>query len=706
MAGAPETGPSGDSGEEAEEKGGGAAPAEAVRPGDFVAVHGLTSEGGRKLNGARGAVFRADEAKGRLEVFLSAEKLTSLKPENLKTLDDDARLASLQDAILAMLTSPAVAGVLHRVREDACDRAEFEELLDGVLREFLEPEYRRHGVDRAWHLQRASAGGAVERERRVAALLDFGAHGPSALERGELCEVRGLASEAGRALNGAVVAVRGWDGASGRYRVELVGGAADAKALRPENIATIDARTDLSADDARALLRALRDTTCRPDALHELGRLLDLDMMGQPSGAASAAARKAALRIQVPALQICGLRPDAAGQRDMRAAFHRFSGDPAVVRELAAATPLPRCDEKDAAPAVVFLDVDGVLHSLHGDDIFRDDCCALLEFVLKSTGARVVLSSTWRLERDKVAMIDNLLTERGMQRILGCTKDLGTHREEEICEWLDRHPATPRWVALDDMDLVCRTTPAAARLVGHFVRTSQRTGLTADLAQLAVGLLEAQRLDGAALRAARALAAEGPGAVAAAIEAGGLGPTEAEAALLARLCMACGEEAAGDAAAAARASLAELAAPIGVHPELLRALARDNLGSTEALAGLPAPSEFEPRVLGLWYDPDDGGGERCTTREEKEGLRRLYEACRREAGLPPGPYAPGAGARWPPAGLRRRGVALGAPAALVDALVETLAALGGCASRADSGAGTPSRELPADVKPKDASVLC
>mmetsp|Transcript_22715 Transcript_22715/g.57849 ORF Transcript_22715/g.57849 Transcript_22715/m.57849 type:complete len:678 (+) Transcript_22715:63-2096(+) len=141
--------------------------------------------------------------------------------------------------------------------------------------------------------------------------------------------------------------------------------------------------------------------------------------------------------------------------------------------------------------AVVFLDVDGVLHSLFGDDLFVESCCAAFESVIRRTGASIVLSSTWRLEQAKVAMLNGVLQQRGISPVMDCTKELNTPREMEICEWLDRHPEVAHWVAIDDMDLEIRNSIHARRMRGHFVRTDCDIGLTAALAEQAMTMLQA-----------------------------------------------------------------------------------------------------------------------------------------------------------------------------------------------------------------------
>ena len=45
---------------------------------------------------------------------------------------------------------------------------------------------------------------------------------------------------------------------------------------------------------------------------------------------------------------------------------------------------------------VVFLDVDGVLHSLAGDEMFNSACMDRLRRIVHSSNATIVLSSSWR----------------------------------------------------------------------------------------------------------------------------------------------------------------------------------------------------------------------------------------------------------------------------------------------------------------------
>lgn len=141
---------------------------------------------------------------------------------------------------------------------------------------------------------------------------------------------------------------------------------------------------------------------------------------------------------------------------------------------------------------VIFLDVDGVLHSLYGDDLFRENCCALLARIVRTTDASIVLSSSWRTEAGKVAIINGVLKQWNLPTACDSTKSLDTPREGEICEWLDRHPHVSRWIAIDDMDLLRKPSVYSQRLRGHFVRTKPEDGLTPPDAELAIRLLLSQ----------------------------------------------------------------------------------------------------------------------------------------------------------------------------------------------------------------------
>lgn len=90
---------------------------------------------------------------------------------------------------------------------------------------------------------------------------------------------------------------------------------------------------------------------------------------------------------------------------------------------------------------VIFLDVDGVLNSAQDGYSIRlktDSHLKLLQYIVKETGAKIVLSSSWRIGFTPASK--NLLArfkEYGLE-IMDCTPELsGTCRGDEIRKWLD-----------------------------------------------------------------------------------------------------------------------------------------------------------------------------------------------------------------------------------------------------------------------------
>lgn len=131
-------------------------------------------------------------------------------------------------------------------------------------------------------------------------------------------------------------------------------------------------------------------------------------------------------------------------------------------------------------PKVIFLDIDGVMNNLStlGDreraPWLDPDNVAVLNQIVRATGAVVVLSSSWR----RVMPLDELreaFVEAGcIAEIVDITPELHDGRRgREIAAWLAAQPDPPtRYVALDDhFDM--------PELPGKLVKTSWLEGLTA-----------------------------------------------------------------------------------------------------------------------------------------------------------------------------------------------------------------------------------
>eukprot|EP00906_Rhabdomonas_costata_P034651 RCo048736 len=137
---------------------------------------------------------------------------------------------------------------------------------------------------------------------------------------------------------------------------------------------------------------------------------------------------------------------------------------------------------------VVFLDIDGVLHPVTGGECFLPCCMDRLRRIVETTGAQIVLSSSWRGIPTNVDHVNANLQEHGIPKVIGKTSK-GSRRAHQIACWLEHHPEVTHYVILDDADL-----SAESRFAGHVVRTASQVGLTDPLAELAV-----QILSGAAL---------------------------------------------------------------------------------------------------------------------------------------------------------------------------------------------------------------
>lgn len=112
---------------------------------------------------------------------------------------------------------------------------------------------------------------------------------------------------------------------------------------------------------------------------------------------------------------------------------------------------------------IIFLDVDGVLNcngttrrTASGYMFVGNRQLKNLKHIINVTGAKVVLSSDWRYDRDDpkwngdyLELRDELL-RHGIQ-FYGFTPELpSAHRGAEIAQWLDEHREVSDFVILDD----------------------------------------------------------------------------------------------------------------------------------------------------------------------------------------------------------------------------------------------------------------
>jgi hypothetical protein len=153
---------------------------------------------------------------------------------------------------------------------------------------------------------------------------------------------------------------------------------------------------------------------------------------------------------------------------------------------------------------VIFLDIDGVLNVIpKGHDkwgaIFHPHLVENLKRIIDETGAKIVISSTWRMGNGLPGMID-MWKERGLPgEVIGITPNFMVHfkttlcRGKEIDAYLDEHPEIENYVIIDD------DSDMEPHQLNNFVMTSGNTnhsdcvdigyGLTKECSDWAIKIL-------------------------------------------------------------------------------------------------------------------------------------------------------------------------------------------------------------------------
>jgi hypothetical protein len=118
-------------------------------------------------------------------------------------------------------------------------------------------------------------------------------------------------------------------------------------------------------------------------------------------------------------------------------------------------------DHGDEIVKVIFLDFDGVVvcrEKIYGrlEDHNKwarnaqPEPVQQLNRIIRETGAKVVVSSTWRMHHD-IPELDGTLRRSGFEgEIIGTTPVFHKERGVEIRAWLESHPEVEDWVVLDD----------------------------------------------------------------------------------------------------------------------------------------------------------------------------------------------------------------------------------------------------------------
>jgi len=138
----------------------------------------------------------------------------------------------------------------------------------------------------------------------------------------------------------------------------------------------------------------------------------------------------------------------------------------------------------------IFLDIDGVLNSTNFNEyctnngfkewwtygLLDQDCIMRLKRLVKQTGARIVLCSSWRTGCSNIAWLEQQLALYGLY-IYGTTNDNARMgRGQQIMEWVHNHENCDNFVIFDD-DNDIRDYPPETKVTTHLVVPLYSEGL-------------------------------------------------------------------------------------------------------------------------------------------------------------------------------------------------------------------------------------
>jgi len=143
---------------------------------------------------------------------------------------------------------------------------------------------------------------------------------------------------------------------------------------------------------------------------------------------------------------------------------------------------------------VIFLDIDGVLNKqdgLNGPDHIDSNMVLNLNNIINATGAKVVISSTWRCSMSQDQIQDHLNKFGFTGTIIGMTDDNNKARFTQISDWLDNNTVSD-FIILDDMGVMDHllNMPSFKKLASkHFFQTDSLIGLTKDISDIIISRL-------------------------------------------------------------------------------------------------------------------------------------------------------------------------------------------------------------------------
>ena len=100
-----------------------------------------------------------------------------------------------------------------------------------------------------------------------------------------------------------------------------------------------------------------------------------------------------------------------------------------------------------------------------------------LERIVKEVDAKIILSSTWFLNRKVYNALMRFLKKRGLQCIGATPRKLSSSRSNEIMWSIDTLKPDDRYVILDDLDLDFTMYDNGDYIQSRFVKTDSDTGI-------------------------------------------------------------------------------------------------------------------------------------------------------------------------------------------------------------------------------------
>lgn len=153
----------------------------------------------------------------------------------------------------------------------------------------------------------------------------------------------------------------------------------------------------------------------------------------------------------------------------------------------------------------IFLDFDGVMVTdknqaqlMATNSPLRDEygaqfdpvCVENLRRIIDATGADIVVTSTWKMERGLDGM-QRMWDARDLPgKVIGVTPDIDPiHRGEEIQAWLDANQGTVRYAIIDDCPIL---DFFREEQLPHLFKVDERTGLDEKTVTRVIELLKSQ----------------------------------------------------------------------------------------------------------------------------------------------------------------------------------------------------------------------